>query len=69
MQVNEYSLAKSDSNWPQILQKKLVFKMKKYDSFNDTDEYMMMLTQGGYIVGKKATLLFPDGIDVLCNTT
>lgn len=48
---------------------KLVYKKKGYDSSNDTDEYMMMLAQGGYIVGKMATMLFPEGIEVEGSTT
>ncbi|MFD3393424.1 DUF2779 domain-containing protein [Aquirufa sp. OSTEICH-129V] len=57
-------LSKSDFQLASSCAKKLVYKKKGYDSSNDTDEYMMMLAQGGYIVGKMATMLFPDGIEV-----
>ena len=62
-------LSKSDFQLASSCAKKLVYKKKGYDSSNDTDEYMMMLAQGGYIVGKMATLLFPDGIEVEGSTT
>lgn len=62
-------LSKSDFQLASSCAKKLVYKKKGYDSSNDTDEYMMMLAQGGYIVGKMATMLFPDGIEVEGSTT
>lgn len=62
-------LSKSDFQLASSCAKKLVYKKKGYDSSNDTDEYMMMLAQVGYIVGKMATMLFPDGIEVEGNTT
>lgn len=62
-------LSKSDFQLATICAQKLVYKKKGYDSSNDTDEYMKMLAQGGYIVGKMATLLFPEGIEVEGSTT
>jgi hypothetical protein len=62
-------LSKSDFQLASSCAQKLVYKKKGYDSSNDTDEYMMMLAQGGYIVGKMATMLFPEGIEVEGSTT
>jgi hypothetical protein len=66
--VNKY-LSKSDFQLASSCAKKLVYKKKGYASSNDTDEYMAMLAQGGYVVGKMATLLFPDGIEIDEKTT
>ena len=62
-------LSKSDFQLASSCAKKLVYKKKGYASSNDTDEYMAMLAQGGYVVGKMATLLFPDGIEIDGKTT
>lgn len=62
-------LSKSDFQLASSCAQKLVYKKKGYDSSNDTDEYMLMLAQGGYIVGKMATMLFPEGIEVEGSTT
>lgn len=61
--MNKY-LSKSDFQLASSCAKKLVYKKKGYASSNDTDEYMTMLSQGGYVVGKMATLLFPNGIEI-----
>lgn len=61
--MNKY-LSKSDFQLASSCAKKLVYKKKGYASSNDTDEYMTMLAQGGYVVGKMATLLFPNGIEI-----
>ena len=66
--MNKY-LSKSDFQLASSCAKKLVYKKKGYASSNDTDEYMAMLAQGGYVVGKMATLLFPDGIEIDEKTT
>ena len=66
--MNKY-LSKSDFQLASSCAKKLVYKKKGYASSNDTDEYMAMLAQGGYVVGKMATLLFPDGIEIDGKTT
>lgn len=57
-------LSKSDFQLASTCAKKLVYKKKGYASSNDTDEYMAMLAEGGYVVGKMATLLFADGIEI-----
>lgn len=61
-------LSKSDFQLASTCPKKLVYKKAYYPTANDTNEYMEMLAQGGYIVGKMATMLYPDGIEVEGNT-
>jgi hypothetical protein len=61
-------LSKSDFQLASSCPKKLVYKKAYYPTANDTNEYMEMLAQGGYIVGKMATMLFPEGIEVDGNT-
>ena len=62
------TLSKSDFQLATTCTKKLIYKKKHYPTSNDTNEYMEMLAQGGYVVGSMATLLFPDGIEVTGNT-
>jgi hypothetical protein len=45
-----------------------VYKKRGYASCNDTDEYTKMLAQGGYIVGKMATLLYSNGVEINVST-
>lgn len=66
--TNSIFLSKSDFQLASTCAKKLVYKKKGYPSANDTNEYMEMLAQGGYVVGKMATLLFPKGIEIEENT-
>lgn len=61
-------LSKSDFQLSSSCSKKLIYKKAGYPIANEQNEYMEMLAQGGYIVGKMATLLFPDGIEVTGNT-
>jgi hypothetical protein len=61
-------LSKSDFQLASSCPKKLVYKKAYYPTANDANEYMEMLAQGGYIVGKMATMLFPNGIEIEGNT-
>lgn len=61
-------LSKSDFQIASSCPKKLMYKKAYYPTANDTNEYMETLAQGGYIVGKIATLLFPEGIEIDGNT-
>ena len=63
------TLSKSDFQLASSCPKKLVYKKANYPSSNDTNEYMVMLAQGGHIVGHMATLLFPEGIEITGSTT
>lgn len=58
------TLSKSDFQLASTCPKKLVYKKAQYPTSNDTNEYMEMLAQGGYIVGHMATLLFPEGVEI-----
>jgi hypothetical protein len=62
------TLSKSDFQLASTCPKKLVYKKQRYPTANDSNEFMEMLAQGGYVVGKMATLLFPSGIEILGNT-
>ena len=64
-----HTLSKSDFQLASSCPKKLVYKKANYPSSNDTNEYMVMLAQGGHIVGHMATLLFPEGIEITGSTT
>ncbi len=57
-------LSKTDFQLGSSCPKKLIYKKRGYPTSNDTDEYMAMLAQGGYIIGKMATLLFDEGIEL-----
>ena len=61
-------LSKSDFQLASFCLKKLVYKKKHYPTSNDTNEYMEMLAQGGYVIGKMATLMYPEGIEITGNT-
>lgn len=61
-------LSKSDFQLASSCPKKLVYKKAYYPTANDTNDYMEMLAQGGYVVGKMATMLYPEGIEVEGNT-
>jgi hypothetical protein len=61
-------LSKSDFQLASSCPKKLVYKKAFYPTTNDTNDYMELLAQGGYVVGKMATLLYPEGIEIDGNT-
>ena len=63
------TLSKSDFQLASDCPKKLIYKKQGYPTTNDTNEYMEMLAQGGYVVGTMATLLYPDGIEITGNTS
>ena len=55
-------LSKSDFKIAQDCPSKLWYKKKAYPSEMDNNEYMLMLADGGYMVGKMAQLLYTNGI-------
>jgi hypothetical protein len=57
-------LSKSDFKVAMTCPTKLYYRKLKYPTTNDENEFMQMLAEGGYMVGKLATLLFPGGIDL-----
>ena len=62
--MNQYHLSKTDFKIAQSCAAKLWYKKHGYQTATDQDEYMMMLADGGYMVGKMAQLLYPDGINI-----
>lgn len=62
------NLSKSDFQIASTCPQKLLYKKRGYPTANDTNEYMKMLAEGGYIVGHMATMLYPDGIEITGNT-
>ena len=57
-------LSKSDFKTAMDCPAKLYYKKNGYPSANDGNEYVEYLAEAGYIVGKMATLYFPDGIRI-----
>ena len=57
-------LSKSDFALGSSCAKKLVYKKALFETANDSNEYMEMLAQGGYIIAKYAQLMYPGGVEV-----
>jgi len=57
-------LSKSNFKIAQTCATKLYYAKNQYPKNTDTNEYMAMLAEGGYMVGKLAQLLYPEGIEV-----
>ena len=57
-------LSKSDFKVAHTCATKLWYKKHGYPTTNDQNEYMKMLADGGFMFGKLAMLLFPEGIEV-----
>ena len=57
-------LSKSDFKIAHTCATKLWYKKHGYPTSNDENEYMKMLADGGFMFGKLAMLLFPEGIEV-----
>lgn len=55
-------LSKTDYKIAQECPTKLYYRVCKYPSTKDDDEFMELLAQGGYMIGAIASLLFPDAI-------
>jgi hypothetical protein len=61
-------LSKSDFKVAQECATKLYYKKNKYPSLKESNEYLQMLADGGYMIGKMAQLIYPDGIEIKGNT-
>ena len=61
-------LSKSDFQLASSCPQKLLYKKRKYPTSNDTNEYMKMLAEGGYIVGHMATMLYSEGVEITGTT-
>lgn len=60
----KHSLSKSDFKLAKECATKLYYKKTKLPNTLNENEYMMMLAQGGYMVGLMAQLYYPDGIEI-----
>jgi hypothetical protein len=58
-------LSKSDFKVAQTCATKLYYKKNKYPSLKDTNEYLALLADGGFMIGKLAQLLYPEGKEIV----
>jgi hypothetical protein len=64
MRQTKRTLSKSDFKIAKDCPTKLYYKKKGYPNNIDDNEYMVFLAEGGYLVGKYAQLLYPEGIEI-----
>lgn len=57
-------LSKSDFKVAQTCATKLFYKKNNYPNAMSENEYMQMLADGGYLIGKYAQLMYPNGKEV-----
>ena len=57
-------LSKTDFKIAQSCSTKLYYKKRGYPSMKDDDEYLALLAEGGFMVQKIASLLYPEGREV-----
>ncbi len=57
-------LSKSDFKVAQTCATKLYYKKRGYPSLKDEDEYLALLAEGGFMVEKIATFLYPEAREV-----
>jgi hypothetical protein len=62
MQDYLLSISKTDYKVARSCAAKLYYRMNKYPSTKDGDEYMELLAEGGYMIGAIASLLFEDAL-------
>lgn len=60
----DYYLSKSDFKLALDCKSKLYYKKKNYPNSLSENPYMQFLAEGGYMVGKLAQLLYPNGIEI-----
>src|SRR5882672_2731419 len=58
-------LSKSDFKIAQSCAAKLFFKKNGFPTSTEENEYLLMLADGGYMVGKMAQLLHDEGIEIM----
>ncbi|MBM3442843.1 MAG: DUF2779 domain-containing protein [Bacteroidetes bacterium] len=61
-------LSKSDFQLATSCSQKLLYKKRGYPTAHDTNEYMQMLAQNGYLIGHMANMLYPEGIEITGNS-
>ena len=57
-------LSKSDFKVAHTCPTKLWYKKHDFPTSTDQNEFMKLLANGGFIFGKLATLLFPEGVEI-----
>ncbi|MDJ0625357.1 MAG: DUF2779 domain-containing protein [Candidatus Caenarcaniphilales bacterium] len=57
-------LSKSDFKVAKECATKLYYKKQGYPNTKEANKYLQLLAEGGYIVGKMAQLLYPEGIEI-----
>ena len=57
-------ISKSDFKVSRECATKLYYKKLDYPNTNEKNEYLQLLAEGGYIVGKMAQLIYPNGIEI-----
>lgn len=62
MPKRQLLISKTDYKVARSCPTKLYYRMNKYPSAKDGDEYMELLAEGGYMIGAIATLLFDNAI-------
>ena len=62
-------LSKSDFKVAQTCATKLYYKKNKYSSLNEENDYLNLLADGGFMIGKLAQLLYPEGYEIEGNVT
>jgi len=62
MSKRPLALSKTEYKTARECPTKLYYRMNKYPSNTDGDEYIELLAEGGYMIGAIASLLFPDAI-------
>jgi len=62
--MNKLFVSKSDFKVARTCPAKLYYRKLKFPTTLEGNEFMELLAEGGYMVGKLATLLYPGGIDL-----
>ncbi|HRJ59039.1 MAG TPA: DUF2779 domain-containing protein [Anaerolineales bacterium] len=62
MPKRQLLISKTDYKIARSCPTKLYYRMNKYPSTNDEDEYIELLAEGGYMIGAIASLLFEDAV-------
>ncbi len=65
--VKRLHLSKSDFAIGRSCPTKLYYLKNKYPNTIEDDEYLELMAEGGYMIGKMAQLLYPDGITITLN--
>lgn len=62
--MTQLYLSKSDFKIARECQTKLYYHKLNYPTSKESNEYLQLLAEGGFVVGKMAQLQYPDGIEV-----